>query len=453
MNPAEISSRFIRYYQRLGFELLPSASLLDPSIPMSFVMSAGLVQVEAALDRLGQRPGAKYVLLQKCFRHFDVDTIGASAIHLSLFEMPGAFCFGTTEKANTIQRMWHFLTSVLGIAPANLWVTYFAGGQVLGCHLGQDTETRRAWQEIGVTPARIMGLDSTANFWKQGDGAQGLESHRKCGPNTEVFFDRGAQWACGPDCRPGCRCGRFVEFANSLFINSELDADGKLVPMSNPFTETVIGTERVAMILQGKTSVFEIDELESILSAIREFCAQPGGKPASERIIADHLRALLFLAADGAPPPGKDGRQRIIKILIRNVLTHQMILDIVSPDFIPAVVTAIAQLYPHLRSAPSLLLDYIALEMPRFQRTVQSGQRRLDKYLAANGGHTLQGSQILLLEKKFGLPSALTAQLLEMRGLEFRREEYNLLLQNWKSGGRTMARRSEHLHTEVSHVG
>lgn len=433
MNPIEISSRFIRYYQHLGFELLPSAPLLDPSIPMSFVMSAGLVQVEAALDRLGQRSGQKYVLLQKCFRHFDVDTIGASAIHLSLFEMPGAFYFGATEKATTIQRMWQLLTSALGIPSADLWVTYFAGDQVFGSYVEEDTETRQTWQAIGLPPSRIVGLDSNSNFWKQGNGAQGLESSRKCGPNTEVFFDRGVQWACGPNCRPGCRCGRFVEFANSLFINLELAADGKLVPVSNPFTETVIGTERVAMILQGKPSVFEIDELAPIVQTIRQFCAAPGHKPASEHIIADHLRALLFLAADGAPPPGKDGRQRIIKILIRNVLTHQMILDIASPDFIPAIVTTIVQLHPRLRAASSLLLDYIALESPRFRRTVQSGQRRLDEYLATNGGRTLQGAQILLLEKKFGLPSVLTARLLETRGLEFRREEYNLLLQNWKS--------------------
>lgn len=144
-----------------------------------------------------------------------------------------------------------------------------------------------------------------------------METPRKAGPNTELFYDRGAEKACGPDCRPGCRCGRFVEFSNSLFICREQDSQNKsLHPMAEPFAETVIGTERVAMILQSAQSVFETDSYRPIIDAIRNFVQTPNLPEslatASERVIADYLKALYVLVADGAPSPGKNGRERII---------------------------------------------------------------------------------------------------------------------------------------------
>jgi alanyl-tRNA synthetase len=438
----EINQVFVGYFKTRGFSILPAAPLLHPSIPMSFVMSAGLVQVETALDQVGQRSGDKFVLLQNCFRHFDVDSIGTSDIHLSLFQMPGAFRFGPGGKSDTIRQMWRLVTEALGVAPQALWVTYFAGGQVFDRLLGEDAVTRRAWQEIGVPESRIVGLDSNSNYWKQGGGLEGSGVHRKCGPNTEIFFDRGAHLTCSESCGPGCRCGRFVEFANSLFIDTELDESGRLVPMREPFAETVIGTERAAMILQGKSSVFEIDSLEPIIQAIRQCYPPDRGKPASERIVADHLRALLFLVADGAPPPGKDGRQRIVKILIRNVLAHQMILGISSASFLPSVLAAITDLdstHPNLKVARNTLLDYFDSESARFQRTVQIGQRRFNEFLKANGGHTLHGTQILSLEKRSGLPGTLTAKLLTERGLDFPKQEYDSLLQAWKASCRQSA--------------
>lgn len=455
MNAFEIGERFVHYYQDIGFKLLPSASLLHPSIPMSFVMSAGLVQVETALDQIGQHSGSKFVLVQNCFRHFDLDSIGISDIHLSLFQMPGAFRFGPDGKSDTIRQMWHLVTKALGVAPENLWVTYFSGGEVFGRLLSEDGDTRRTWQEIGIPGSRVIGLDSNSNYWKQGGGLEGLGAHRKCGPNTEVFFDRGSHLACREGCKPGCRCGRFVEFANSLFIDTELDESGRLAPMSRPFAETVIGTERAAMILQGKSSVFEIDSLEPIITAIRQFYYQDNGKPASERIVADHLRALLFLVADGAPPPGKDGRQRIVKILIRNVLSNQMILGISSSSFLPSVLSVITDLYttqPNLKAARNMLLDYFDSESKRFQRTVQIGQHRFNEFLKANGGHTLQGTQILSLEKRSGLPGALTAKLLKERGLDFPKQEYDSLLQAWKVSCRQSAQVNVSVHGGEDHV-
>jgi alanyl-tRNA synthetase len=440
MNSSEIRRRFVDYYEGLGFCRLPRASLLHPSIPMSFVMSAGLVQIETSLAKVDNRLGSLFVLVQECFRHFDLDKVETDGLHLSLFEMPGAFVFGPNGKAETVQRMWTLATSVLGIDKSRIWVSYFSGGKMLNGYLPGDEETYHAWIEVGVPKNRIVGLVDD-NYWVQGGGIDGLETPRKCGPNTELFYDRGAEKACGVDCRPGCKCGRFVEFSNSLFICRELDAqNGTLRRMAEPFSETVIGTERVAMLLQGVQSVFETDSYRPIIDAIHRFVHAPGLPQAlvttSECMIADYVKALYFLVADGAPPPGKDGRARIIKLLIRRVLARQVILGIESEEFLPALINCISQsAHNGVQAAPKdaeRLMSYFSTEARRFSETIKRGQHQLIRYLKENDGRTLSGAQAVCLEKQWGLPSLLTAAMLREKGLAFLEAEYRGALEDWK---------------------
>lgn len=441
MNTCEIRRRFVNYYKELGFHLLPRAPLLHSSIPMSFVMSAGLVQIETSLSHTEKRPGNQFVLVQECFRHFDLDKVGTDDIHLSLFEMPAAFVFGPDGKAEAVQRIWTLITSVLGINKSRIWVSYFKGGQVLDEDLPEDEATHKAWIEVGVPENRIVGLGPDENYWLQGSGIDGMETSRKAGPNTELFYDRRPERACGPDCKPGCKCGRFVEFSNSLFICRELDSQGKsLYPMAEPFAETVIGTERVAMILQGTPSVFETDSYHPIIETIQSFAHKPDLpeplRTASEHTIADHLKALYVLIADGAPKPGKDGRQRIIKLLIRGVVTRQVILNIESQEFLPTLIDCISQAaHSALRTAPEdkeRVISYFSTESQRFLKTTERGRRQLERFLQGNNGQTLSGLQILSLEKKWGLPHLLTAIMLQERGLTFLKEEYREARGTWK---------------------
>ncbi|MEW5960760.1 MAG: alanine--tRNA ligase-related protein, partial [Chloroflexota bacterium] len=349
---------------------MPGTSLLHPSIPMTFVMSAGLAQVETAIDFLGYRsPQNNYVLVQNCFRHFDVEKIGRSDLHLSLFEMPGAFSFGHNHRQTTVQRMWDFLTTDLELPRPQLWASYFAGGQVSGHNFNEDVNTRQAWLALGLPAERIIGLGPEHNFWKQGGGIDGQESSRKCGPNTELFFDRGAELSCGPACRPGCACGRFVEFANSLFIFAEIDAGtNALAMMPEPFTETVIGTERIAMILAGQPTVFAIETVRPLLDTLRTFYPpherlEPGEAAQSERVLVDHVRALVYLAADGAPPPGKGGRRRRMRILMRRVLAQLRILEVDGARCLPALTGLVASLergrHANLAQGRCTLLAYL----------------------------------------------------------------------------------------------
>lgn len=443
MHPQLISDKFVRYYQNLGFKRLPGTSLLHPTIPMTFVMSAGLAQVETAMEQLkGQPNHDNYVLVQNCFRHFDIDRIGQSDLHLSLFEMPGAFSFGHTGRQVTIQRMWDFLTEDLKLDPNRLWATYFAGGVVSGHFFAEDFETHQAWQDIGLPKSRLIGLGVEHNFWKQGGGIDGQGIKRKCGPNTELFFDRGPHLSCGPACRPGCRCGRFIEFANSLFIFAEIDAETEALSlMAGPFTETVIGVERVSMILAGKSNVFEIETIQPLIEKLRTFYPRRQEVPLfdiseNEHILVDHLRALVFLAADGAPPPGKGGRKRLVRMLIRRVLAQMRILQIASPTCLHALIDLVIALVrdkqSNLACGRDRLLAYIETEIPAFDRTLVRGYRQLDQFLAKNNGYALDGRQLVSLVKQFGMPVPLLKTTLIRKGFEFKESEYLQAMGQWR---------------------
>jgi alanyl-tRNA synthetase len=351
--------------------------------------------------------------------------VGTDDIHLSLFEMPGAFVFGPNGKSSTVQKMWHLATEVLGIDGERIWVSYFRGGEVAGSHIEEDVVTRQAWTKTGVQKDHIIGLGAEHNYWIQGKGIEDTSITRKCGPNTELFYDRGGDRACGEDCRPGCRCGRFIEFSNSLFICSELGRNnGRIQPLENPFTETVIGAERVNMILCKNSAVFEIEEFRPIISKIHSLAS--AGKlhgtlvAASERVIADHLRGLFYLIAGGAPPPGKNGRERIVKVLIRRVITRLIVLGIDIEKAMPVLVASTGESITNIENKQAVsatLIEYFFSEFTRFQGTLSRGRHQLLKLVKKNNGNTLSESQIGWLEKKWGVPSLLTSFFLREQGL------------------------------------
>lgn len=442
MNINEIRTQFVSYYNDLGFQLLTRAPMIHPLIPMSFVMSAGLVQIETSLSKAKNRSGNKFMLVQDCFRHFDLENVGKDDIHLSLFEMPGAFVFSKDGKQQTIRYMWELATEQFGINPNRIWASYFGGDNLNGKKIPEDESTRRAWIEIGVSEERLIRKGIDQNYWLQGGSILNNEANfRKCGPNTELFYDRGKELSCNETCQPGCKCGRFIEFSNSLFISYELNPKkGILTQIADPFIETVIGTERVAMILQGVDSVFETEFYQPIIDFIYPFinCNNLSSDliNSSVRVIADHLRALIVLIADGAPPPGRNGRQRIIKLLIRGVLTRQILLSIKSKEFLSILIRLIIKIFNYSKLVNSetekTLIEYFHIESLRFYKTIEKGERKIDKILQENKGRTLAGSQILFLEKKYGLPHLLSEFLLRKKGLEFEKTDYKHELREWK---------------------
>lgn len=402
----ELGQKFLDFYRERGHAVISGSSLLDESVPMSFVMSAGMVQFEHLAN--GRRNGDQFCLIQNCFRYFDLERIGSSRIHLSLFQMPGSFAFGIPDRQAAIAQFWELLTTVFRFDPLSLVATYFAGDRIDGQEIPADTASASAWHSAaGLPPERIFGLSSRYNFWSQSRQAVGDSNSQKRGPNTELFYDRGIQHDCGKDCFPGCPCGRYIEFANILFITHKINAaTGLLTPLEEPFTEVVIGLERAAMILQARESVFEIDSLSPLIHHLRNFTKplpmEDGGLEPQllEFILVDHLRALLFLVADGAPPPGKGGRARLMRILIRELLTCQQLLGISDRGFIRSMILVAGQQDPHLLLAKGRLLEYMKRETEVFEQTLQSGLKDL-RFLA---GQRLSDETLAHLRNTRGLP-------------------------------------------------
>ncbi len=422
----KVGEAFLDYYRSLGYEIIPGSSLLDESVPMSFVMSAGMVQFEKLAGR--KRSSDRYALIQNCFRYFDLDKVGISDYHLSLFQMPATFDFGQLDRKQTIMQIWYLLTQVYHFNPGHLAVTCFGGGRILETKLLADLEALEAWRAAGLPESQIHALPAPENFWKQNALHVGAVNSRKCGPTTEVFYDRGQHFACGPACRPGCSCGRFVELLNTLFIFLRVNENGDLLPLEEPFTETVIGRERVTAILQGLPSVYEIDVLLPLILQTRRAAhaaiLTEDERRKHERLLVDHLRALLFLTADGAPPPGRGGRARLMRILARELLTSQRLLGISDAGFLRGLVRLALEIYPHLAPAQERTLEYIADESEIFNRTVQRGLRDLEDSLRRNSERRLRGEEVLALEKRRGIPFSLLKYLCWQKGILYDPNEY-----------------------------
>ena len=433
---------FVDYYIARDYHLLPGSRLLDRSIPSAFVMSAGLVQVEHGL-RTGRLPGQPVVLVQTCFRQFDLDEAGQSGLHLSLFRMAGAFAFGIPQRAKQIPDAWRILTQVYRLPNDRLWVTCFAGGQVDGVFFPPDEASFRSWLEVDIPAGHLIQHGPQHNFWRQSDRMMTGKKHiRKCGPNSEVFFDRGPQRACGPDCLPGCRCGRFVEVMNILWITAALHPEqSRAWPLKKPFTEIVVGIERLAMLLQGVETVYKIDSIQPLQTLISRFDnASSLGKTEREyayRLLADRWRALLSLTADGAPEPTKEGqRNYLIQRVIRDLLAAQMLLEIEQADFYSSLFERGLYLYsginPRIPSARSRILKYIEVEQMRFRKTLQKAEQALERLLEKTHGQ-VNLDNLVEIEKKFGYHRLLLFRALQQRGIACSQEDYELALERWKA--------------------
>lgn len=396
-----ISEAFLALHERDGFARLPPSSLLHDSVPMSFVMSAGLIQVENDLDAIVQSTGGKFAFTQPCFRHFDMKQVGEDPTRLSLFHMSAAFHIGSTERETVLPRLWHFLTQTLGLDKDRLWVTYLDDAE-----FGRDEASYQCWQTLGVAEERLVGLDQQHCFWRQRSTGQIASDGKKCGPHTEVFYERDV--AC-PDCENreqpigNCRCGRFVEISNSLFIENYIDDEGELIPAGTVFAECVLGLERLAMILQQVESVHDTVRFQPWRDALMPLFKhqQPADAERSMRIISDHLSAFVKLTQDGAPAPGHGGRRAIIRNLLRRIMTEVLISEVEIPHAISAVQALI-----RVQDAISGLHQ----EYERFSRTLERGKNELSNLLALK--RPISSKVLMKFQRTYGIPVVLSQHFL-----------------------------------------
>lgn len=324
MNTAEIRGRFLEFYRNKGFSVSAGGSLIHPAIQTSFVFSVGFIEVKNVIsNNQGALLDHRVALVQRCFRHFDLVNVG-DAQHLSFFEMAGALRTEKWTKFEVLQDIYELLTAGYGLNKGSLIVTVFGGDIIYGQRLAPDSDSIRIWKDLGFNENQIAIGDRNSNFWEEG-ASSGKKRSGISGVHTEVFYDRGEKRRCkNSTCSPFCPCGRFVEVVNNVFITYEGTEQKGLELLPNPVAESGVGIERLAMAIQGVDSIYETDLLHPLLelseslvsdrSVARDFDLEK-----NLRITIDHVRALVFLLADGARP-GNRGRKSVVRKLFRRVV-------------------------------------------------------------------------------------------------------------------------------------
>ncbi|MFV0257282.1 MAG: alanine--tRNA ligase [Acidimicrobiales bacterium] len=408
MKAAELRRAFTRFFVERGHEAIPSASLIPHDQTLLFVNS-GMVPFKPYF--LGEETPShpRAVTVQKCVRaggkHNDLDEVGRTTRHLTFFEMLGNFSFGDYFKERAIPLAWEFVTGVLGLDPDRLWVTV---------HLSDD-EAAGIWEHtVGVPAERIQRLDED-NWWRMADTGPN-------GPCSEIFWDKGpAYGADGGPAHGGEE--RFVEIWNLVFMQFETAEDGTSTPLPKPSIDTGAGLERILAVLQGKDSVFQIDEMARLIAAAETVTGyQLGDNDASDlalRVLAEHARTMTFLIADGVFPSNED-RGYVLRRIMRRAIRFAYLLGVeslVTPRLVDAVVEIMGDAYPDLVESHELIRSVVEREELQFRRTLVTGSAILtDRLDELPPGGELAGSVAFLLHDTYGFPVEVTAEVATERG-------------------------------------
>ncbi len=407
---ARIREQFLSYFEKHGHQRVPSSSLVPYNDPTVFLTTAGMQQMVPFFLGLETPPAVRMTSSQKCFRTVDIDEVG-DARHLTFFEMLGNFSVGDYFKHGAITFAWELLTKIYGLEPDRLYPSVYP----------TDDEAITLWQEIaGIPDDRIIRLED--NWWDRGPTTPG-----PCGPDSEIYYDRGVKYGCGkPACAPGCDCERFLEIWNLVFMQYNQDAGGHKEPLKKQNIDTGMGLERLTLVLQKKETIFETDLFQPIIQRFAEIAGTTyGADPASDtslRVIADHGRALVFLAGDGVLP-SNEGRGYIFRRVLRRAVRHGKLLGLERPFLAEAAETVIAlmgDVYPELRANREQIQDILTLEERKFGQTLKSGLDVLGKRLAAlqqSGQTELSGEDAFVLYGTHGFPLELTLEVAAEQGI------------------------------------
>ncbi|TVU90980.1 alanine--tRNA ligase [Vreelandella titanicae] len=406
MKSAEIRQAFLTFFEEQGHTIVPTSSLVPGNDPTLLFTNAGMVPFKDVFLGRDPRPYVRATSAQRCVRaggkHNDLDNVGYTARHHTFFEMLGNFSFGDYFKRDAIRFAWVFLTETLGLPKDKLWVTV---------HISDD-EAERIWKdEIGIDPERFSKLDED-NFWQMGDTGP-------CGPSSEIFFDHGPEVWGGPPGSPEEDGDRYIEIWNLVFMQFDRDAAGTLNPLPKPSIDTGMGLERVAAVMQGVHSNYEIDLFQNLLQAAAKATGHPDTATPSLRVIADHIRSCAFLIVDGVLP-SNEGRGYVLRRIIRRAIRHGHKLGAVEPFFhklVEALDAEMGDAYPELREASDQIARVLLKEEEQFARTLDHGMGLLNAALAELDGKVLPGETVFKLYDTYGFPFDLTADVCRERGV------------------------------------
>ncbi|KPL67899.1 alanyl-tRNA synthetase [Erythrobacter sp. SG61-1L] len=425
----DIRRTFLDYFGANGHQVMPSAPLVPYNDPTLMFVNAGMVPFKNVFTGLETPPAPRAASSQKCVRaggkHNDLDNVGYTARHLTLFEMLGNFSFGDYFKERAIELAWNLVTGEFGLSKDRLSVTVYH----------TDDEAWNLWKKIaGLPDERIIRIATKDNFWAMG-------SDGPCGPCSEIFWDHGPEIWGGPPGSPEEDGDRFVEIWNLVFMQHMQEADQIIGDLPRPSIDTGMGLERISTVMQGVHSVFETDTFQALINQSVELTKvkAEGDHTASHRVIADHLRSTSFLIADGVLP-SNEGRGYVLRRIMRRAMRHAHLLGAAEPlmhRLVPALVTEMGQAYPELTRAQSLIEETLEREETRFRQTLDKGLRLLEEETGDLGeGSELPGETAFKLYDTFGFPYDLTEDALRSRGIGVDKAGFDAAMARQKAAAR-----------------
>ncbi len=413
MLTSELRAKFLEYFSKNSHEVVDSSPLIPANDETLLFTNAGMVQFKDVFLGSDKRPYKRATTTQRCIRaggkHNDLENVGYTLRHHTFFEMLGNFSFGDYFKEEAIQLAWNFLTQELNLEKDKLWISVFR----------EDDEAAEIWtSKIGIDPERIVRLDEEDNFWSMGDTGP-------CGPCSEIYYDHGEQFEGTPPGSPGDDGDRFVEIWNLVFMQFNRDAAGELTPLPKPSVDTGMGLERVAAVMQGVNSNYEIDLFINLIKASENIIQSPG-EP-SHKVIADHIRSVSFLIADGITP-SNEGRGYVLRRIMRRAIRHGYKLGAKQPFLhllVEPLVKEMKSAFPMLASSQKHIEEIIHNEEKKFLETLDKGIEILEKEISCMESKVIPGDIVFKLHDTFGFPFDLTADIAREQDLELDDEGFN----------------------------
>jgi len=423
----EIRSTFLDYFARNGHEIVASSPLVPRNDPTLMFTNAGMVQFKNVFTGIEKRPYSRAVTSQKCVRaggkHNDLDNVGYTARHHTFFEMLGNFSFGDYFKERAIELAWNLITKDYAIDKSRLLVTVYH----------EDDEAHGLWKKIaGLPDSRIIRIPTSDNFWAMGDTGP-------CGPCSEIFFDHGDKIPGGPPGSPDEDGDRFIEIWNLVFMQFEQISAAERVGLPKPSIDTGMGLERISALLQGTHDNYQTDTMRALIKAVAEVTGVDPAGQVSHRVVADHLRAVSFLIADGVLP-SNEGRGYVLRRIMRRAMRHLQLLGAREPSMfklVPSLIREMGQAYPELGRAEPLIEETLRLEETRFRKTLERGLIMLDDETKTfSAGASLSGDVAFTLYDTYGFPLDLTQDALRPRGIAVDTDAFNHAMERQRERAR-----------------
>ena len=430
MKAIDIRNKYLNYFEKHGHKVIPSAPLIPENDPSVLFNTAGMQPLVPYLLGKKHPEGTRLTDYQKCVRTNDIDEVGDNR-HLTYFEMLGNWSLGDYFKKEAISMSFEFLTKELNIPVEKLSVTCFAGDE----DCPRDEETASIWKSVGIPENHIYYFGKDDNWWIAGEEGP-------CGPDTEMFYDTGKP-ACSEECNPSCDCGKYVEIWNNVFMEYYKNKDGSYSKLKQKNVDTGLGLERMAMLLQGKETPFDIEVFKPVMDKLSEL--QKNDYIDSRRIVTEHLRTSMMIISDGGRPSNVD-RGYVLRRLIRRMTRHMNKLEInleEIPNIIDLYIDTLKDLYPELDKNRETIKNVIVEEKNKFIKTLANGEKEFNKEAVKakeTGKNMLEGAIVFRLYDTFGFPPEVTNELAKENNLKIDLEGFDKLFKEHQEKSREGAK-------------